>query len=1433
MERKNPVFAFLKLPISLFGIFTSKKVYITIFFALFLYFAADAANRFSVATGNWNATSTWSATSGGASGASVPGAGDVVTIEGGFTVTVDVNTLALTSLTISSGSTLSVTNAFTVSSTTINLNGTYTNGSTGAITCTTLVVGATGIYNHNSTAAAFLTGATTTTWDAASNFNINGFVGNNQTTNFAGKSYGNITYNCTGQTGTLNLVPANSTTTIKGNFNIQSTGSGRLHFRLTGVAFSPTITVLGNFSISGTSYLDMNNAGGGSNAVILNLGGNFNQSGGTINETTTTGGQTATINFNKAGIQTFTKTGGTISSAAPAGTYNIIFNVNSGSTLDMGTSVLDGARAKFTLSAGGGIITAHAEGISTSNNTGCVQVTGTITYNNGSNIEYNGAVAQVTGNGLPVTVNNLTFSNNGIKTLLSNVTVSNNLSINGSAKLYTDTYQITGNGTGTFTMASGTELQLGNTGSGTNVLFPTNFTRAHTTLNSTSTVTYQSNAAQTVSSEPQYGSLVIATGGVKTLTGTQAAALVQGAMSVNAGTFDLGNTTATSLTVGGTTSVPGILTFGTTSKTVTINGNLSGAGTINMNGAGLAHSLILNGVNNAISIFNTSAGSGSTVNYSLSGDQQVFSSVNYQNLTISGSGTKTLAFDITVNNNMSILGSATLATGPRTITGNASGTLTMNAGTSLTLGSTATTNAVPLPAFLVYTLNSNSTVVYQANVGQVISNTPTYGNLTLTTGATSTSKTATGNLTVNGNLAVNNGAGTVTLSFGATPSSIKTIAGNITGDGTIDMSTAVTHVLNLAGNYSNTGSFISGTGTVNYNGTVQNVGGLNYNNLTISGGGIKTLLGDASVGATLNLSNGKIVLGTNSLTISSATAVSGANSSNYIVADGTGQLKKVIALGGPFAAYVLPVGDATNYSPVSLTFTANTLARTIGVRVTNAVHPNDGGTADHIARYWTFTDGTAGSYTYDATFTYVPADFTGVYANLRVSRWNSTTWSQYPPSGVSPTITLLGGNATTATLHNNDFTGHTGLPITFTWNQAAAADWNTASNWSPSRSVVQNNDVLVFDGSITATPTAINVPTQTIGKLLLLNNANVNLQSAAAGQTITILGGTGTDLDIPLGSTLQLSSTGANQIGIAFNPATQDASIAGSLIINANAAFSNSYIVTNSNTIVTGTITNNGGSITSTTGNLSFNGTSTYNHARDGGALPLATWATTSTCSVTGLAGANMSSISADPGFGNFIFDCPGLTFSPRLTGNVALTFTVKGNMDILRTNGRSLDFTNNDADKTLQVNGNLTIGNGVGVSLFTIKSAGLNNTVVYLGGNLSVLANATLRSTSANVTTFNFGFTGATSATSVTWGGAGTYTNGSINYVIQNIPAGKTVNLNGFAANTVTIANGQSLTINPSATLNCGTQVVASAGTGAFILQAGGILGIGQANRD
>ena len=108
-------------------------------------------------------------------------------------------------------------------------------------------------------------------------------------------------------------------------------------------------------------------------------------------------------------------------------------------------------------------------------------------------------------------------------------------------------------------------------------------------------------------------------------------------------TLSLGNFATTSV-VSGKTTIGGILDFGTlTPKVLSLAGNLVDAsGTITMNSdAARTHLLNLGGVSNAISAINTS-GSSATINYNRLGDQNVFGSSAYLNLTISGSGAKIL-----------------------------------------------------------------------------------------------------------------------------------------------------------------------------------------------------------------------------------------------------------------------------------------------------------------------------------------------------------------------------------------------------------------------------------------------------------------------------------------------------------------------------------------------------------------------------------------------------------------------------------------------------------------------------------------------------------------------------------------------------------------------------------------------------------------------
>ena len=65
--------------------------------------SVNAADRFSVASGNWSDVSTWSATRGGLPGASVPGPTDNVFIDDGYTVSVDLSDAVCYSVTVGQG----------------------------------------------------------------------------------------------------------------------------------------------------------------------------------------------------------------------------------------------------------------------------------------------------------------------------------------------------------------------------------------------------------------------------------------------------------------------------------------------------------------------------------------------------------------------------------------------------------------------------------------------------------------------------------------------------------------------------------------------------------------------------------------------------------------------------------------------------------------------------------------------------------------------------------------------------------------------------------------------------------------------------------------------------------------------------------------------------------------------------------------------------------------------------------------------------------------------------------------------------------------------------------------------------------------------------------------------------------------------------------
>lgn len=511
-----------------------------------------AAARYSVATGNWNSTGTWSATSGGSSGASVPVAGDTVTVERNYTVTIIANAAADSIVvgTVNGAGTLRFS---TTASRVLTVSGDVTVASNGSLT----VVNATNVNAHT--------------------FNIGG----------------NLTVDGTFDMGSA--VDDYATVVFNGSSQQTISGSGATcrFFSLTASNTSSAGLVLGrNITITPTSV------------------------------TTTTVTVTANYVFDLAGYTANR-------SAAGAGS----FIVNAGATLKIG---------------GTGTWPANYT-------TNTINATSIVVYN-GTNQTVRAA-----------TYGNLTISGSGTKTLGASTTVSANLTISAGT-LADGGYQLVGNASGTFSMASGSILLLGSGTTATS--FPTNFTTGNCSLDAASTVTYQANATTTVSATPAYGNLsflpTLATSG-KTYT-------FAGAATIN-GDFTVNPTASSSLTLtvnlGGTTTVAATKTTtltGTTSglsnlDTVSGSSHAFSTGLLNIGAAGTLtarnSTLTLTGTSGTFTrtgTFDVSGGTSTVIFSQTSGDTTLTSgTVTFDNLTVNMAGyTGTLGQNITVNDTLTV-----------------------------------------------------------------------------------------------------------------------------------------------------------------------------------------------------------------------------------------------------------------------------------------------------------------------------------------------------------------------------------------------------------------------------------------------------------------------------------------------------------------------------------------------------------------------------------------------------------------------------------------------------------------------------------------------------------------------------------------------------------------------------------------------------------
>ena len=355
----------------------------------------------------------------------------------------------------------------------LNILGTFKRTSANPITTTgTVQCGSGGTYEHAVDGGS----VPSMTWNSTSTFLVSGITSSTAFTSGSIQSYGNVTWNCPSQSSAFSF---GGLTTVNGNLTIQSTGASPNSTSCLLLTNSSTLAsnIAGNLSITGGYFAPFGSSTSGncslaiggdlslatgtfdifrqaSNTSTINLSGNFSMTSGTL---TKFGNGIGNFNFAKSGTQTYTKSGGTISNA-------VNFTVNNGSTLDLGTNLIEGSTGTFTLSSGGGLITANTAGITSTGATGSIQVGGTRTYNTGANYTFNGSSAQVTGNGLTGAAN-LTINNSSGVTLTSNTSLSGTLTLTNGILTVGSTNTITVSSGGSITATSGS-LASG-TGAGT------------------------------------------------------------------------------------------------------------------------------------------------------------------------------------------------------------------------------------------------------------------------------------------------------------------------------------------------------------------------------------------------------------------------------------------------------------------------------------------------------------------------------------------------------------------------------------------------------------------------------------------------------------------------------------------------------------------------------------------------------------------------------------------------------------------------------------------------------------------------------------------------------------------------------------------------------------------------------------------------------
>ncbi len=922
-----------------------------------------AATKTTTQSGNWSSSTTWG-------GTTAPVAGDNVIVDGGFALTIDIPNAACSSiqlggsalgagtgtLILSSGTHLTVSGVINIGPVNSNSTaGSVTMTSGGILSCTGIITGRLGTWTAGTGTVEF---TATNTLPTDNKVIFNNLTMSGGTTTLSGNLdvLGNILIN-----GSATLNGATNTLSVSGDWTNNGTFTGN----------TGTVSFLknGNPTISGTGLNNFNlirvNLGASINNTLEVLAAHFNAPDGfltIINGTfklsgsftfasTFVVGPTYNIDpgtgfwINNPNVTVTAQAGGISVRGLlrlTAGTFNVgtgvdnslvyvtgsAINIEGGELNIAGQFTRNNATATTSYTQSGGIVTVVGQGSTNPTFAGfdLGAVGSTFTMSNGTIVIRNAtsapfdylnssSVATVTGGTLQI--GDAASGNAQVFRIQSARPIGNLLISNATAQAVKPIAQLASSGlsvVNNITLQSGTTLDA----KGFNISLGGNWTSSGIFTSGGNTVTFDGTSQQIIATTggETFDNLVInKAGGTFTLNSSVS---VNNAFSLTQGTISIGSNT---LLLDGSVTGGGTLT---SSANGTVNYNQSSSGQSilpgnygNLNFSNFDKTLASSGITGISGLFTPGSASGHTVTGStidFNGGSQNIPEFAYNNLTASGSGTKTGSGIITVNGNLTnhagivFSGSTTL---------DLAGTTHSNSGTistsTLTVGSGATlTNngIVSVSSALSGTGTFDQAANAVLNIGGIaditVLNASAAGNTVNYSGSGQTvlpvtyhnlSLTGSGTPVLTGVSAIN---GKFVLSGSVKPSAATgiTILGDFTiGSGTSFNAGSFSHT--LKGNFSNTGTFVAGTSTIILNGSnIQTISGAIFNNLSIANTVGVTMSADETINGTTTLTSGSLSIGAHTLTL------------NGLISVGSGSLTggsaSNISIGGAGASTTLP-----------------------------------------------------------------------------------------------------------------------------------------------------------------------------------------------------------------------------------------------------------------------------------------------------------------------------------------------------------------------------------------------------------------------------------------------------------------------------------------------------------------------------------------------